>query len=86
MEQISGKVSGLGAFLVIAGLLSTVLSLIDYNLKILIWIDMWGAGVGWGIRIGLIVVGAALFLIFKSKDDDEQEEDEEGQESSVKQP
>lgn len=46
----------------LAGIVSTLLSFVGYELRILMWIDMWGTGVGWAIRIGLIVVGAALFL------------------------
>lgn len=48
--------------MMIAGVISTVLSFMDMNLRLLMWIDMWGEGAGWAIRIGLIVVGAVLFL------------------------
>ena len=27
------------------------------------WVDNWGPEVGWGIRIGMAVVGAILFFI-----------------------
>lgn len=53
------------------GVVSSVLYLINYNLRILMWIDMWGQGVAWGIRGGLIVAGAALFFIFGTGDDDD---------------
>lgn len=63
MDWIKDKLSGIGAFLALAGILSSVLYLLGYNLRILMWVDMWGVGVGWGIRLGLIVVGAVLFFM-----------------------
>ncbi len=54
---------GIGGFLALAGILSIVLHFIGYNLRILMWIDRWGMGVGWGIRGGLVVVGGVLFFI-----------------------
>jgi hypothetical protein len=53
----------LGGFLALAGVMSIVLNFIGYNLKILMWIDNWGVPAGWGIRVGLIVVGALVYLI-----------------------
>ncbi|MFS4466318.1 hypothetical protein [Maribacter sp. 2210JD10-5] len=49
----------------LAGIISSVLSLFDYNLRILMWIDSWGINTGWAIRIGLIVIGGVLFFAFK---------------------
>ncbi len=54
------KLSGLGGTLALVGLVSSVLSLVNYELVVLMWVDRWGTGIGWGIRIGLIVVGALL--------------------------
>jgi len=28
------------------------------------WIDNWGTAIGWAIRIGITIAGAALYLIF----------------------
>jgi len=56
------------------GVLSSVLYLIGYNLRILMWIDTWGLTMGWVIRGGLIVAGAALFFLFGSGDDDDDDE------------
>jgi hypothetical protein len=66
------KLSGLGGFLALIGVVSSVLYLIGYNLRILMWIDTWGPGAAWGIRGGLIVAGAALFFIFGSGDDEDE--------------
>ena len=59
--------SGLGGLLALFGILSSVLYLLNRNLTILMWIDRWGPAVGWGIRGGLVVVGAILFFAFKGK-------------------
>jgi len=53
----------IGMYMAIAGIASIVLLFMDMNLKLLMWIDMWGPTAGWAIRIGLIVVGAALFFM-----------------------
>jgi len=55
--------SSIGLYMALAGIISTVLHFMNMNLKLLMWIDMWGPTVGWAIRIGLIVVGGALFLL-----------------------
>lgn len=57
-----------GMYVAIAGILSAVMSFAGYNLRILLWIDSWGEGAGWAIRIGLIVVGGALYFIGKSRE------------------
>ncbi|NSL85293.1 hypothetical protein [Chitinophaga solisilvae] len=53
----------LGSFLVIIGLLSIVAGFFNYVPKILIWIYKWGDGAAWGIKIGLIVVGALCYML-----------------------
>jgi hypothetical protein len=70
---------GIGGFLALAGVISIVLHFIGYNLRILIWIDRWGTGVGWGIRIGLVVVGGILFLVgvMRSPDEPPTEQDDD---------
>jgi hypothetical protein len=30
---------------------------------VLMWIDLWGPVIGWGIRIALVVVGGVLWLL-----------------------
>ncbi|MBW2526952.1 MAG: SPFH domain-containing protein [Deltaproteobacteria bacterium] len=57
-----------GPALVVAGLLSIVLSVIGFNLRILLWIDAWGPLVGWGIRVGLVLVGAVIWLLSLDRD------------------
>ena len=58
---------GIGGLLVLFGAGSMVLSLMDKEFQLLMWIDTWGTGVGWGIRIALIVLGAGLWLMASGK-------------------
>lgn len=67
-----GKIANVGVVLAILGALSIILYFFDMNLRILRAIDSAGPVVGWGIRIGLLVVGAALFLLLSEKSGDEE--------------
>ena len=58
---------GLGGLLVLLGILSVAFSLFDYEHKWLTWINNWGDGVAWGIRIGFIVVGGVLWMMARRK-------------------
>lgn len=62
------KLRSFAGFLAFAGLMSIVLNLVDYNLRILMWIDLWGDVVGWMIRVSLLVGGVALFFVLPSED------------------
>jgi hypothetical protein len=53
----------IGLWLFIFGAGSFLLNMFNMEFKLLSWIDNWGPTVGLAIRIGLIVVGAALWLI-----------------------
>jgi hypothetical protein len=53
----------IGGWLFIFGAGSFLLHLFDMEFRLLSWIDNWGATTGIAIRVGLIVVGAALWLI-----------------------
>lgn len=50
----------LGKYLIMFGAASAVLSLFDYELTLLMWIETWGEGVAWLIRGALILVGMGL--------------------------
>ncbi len=54
-----------GGYLFFFGVGSIVLDFFHLQFVILAWIDTWGPSVGWGIRIGMAVVGAALWLLGK---------------------
>ena len=65
------KLKGLGGFLALAGVVSAVLSFVGYELRLLMWIDSWGTGVGWGIRGALLVGGLALMFLIPSEKEEE---------------
>ena len=60
----------LGLFLLIAGLISLALPLINPNVPyvFLKWINTWGPTVAWVIRGGITLLGLALWLGFKSRE------------------
>jgi hypothetical protein len=65
---------GQGGLLIGAmGIMSIVLSIFDYNVRLLAWVDLWGNTMGWVIRILLIVVGGALFFMFGGTDGEEEQ-------------
>lgn len=56
------KLRGIGGSIALAGVASILLALIGFNLRILMWIDMWGEGAGWAIRAAIVALGAAIFF------------------------
>ncbi|MFO0677969.1 MAG: hypothetical protein U0169_15645 [Polyangiaceae bacterium] len=52
-----------GGFCALAGVLSSALYFVGYNLRILMWVDMMGPVAAWAIRLGLVVVGGALWFV-----------------------
>lgn len=58
----------LGGLLFIFGAGSFVLNLLGMEFKLLSWIDNWGATTGIAIRVGMIVVGGALWLMGRKKE------------------
>ncbi|SFU20218.1 MULTISPECIES: hypothetical protein [Algoriphagus] len=64
MEDIKSKLGQGGLLLAAMGIISMLLSIFNYNIRLLAWIDIWGSGMGWIIRILLIVIGGALFYIY----------------------
>lgn len=60
---------GLGSLLFFLGLISTLITFADRELVVLSWIGNWGEGPAWAIRIGLMVAGAALWLVGRKPQD-----------------
>ena len=60
----------LGLGLLIVGLISLVLPLINPNGQyvFLKWITNWGPTAAWGIRAGITLLGLALWLGFRNRD------------------
>ncbi len=52
-----------GGIFLLFGIGSVVLVFFGQVFTLLSWIDNWGPTVGWAIRGGLIVVGAALWFL-----------------------
>lgn len=59
-----------GQLLLVLGVLAIGLDLVDRVPTVLMWIYNWGDAVAWGIKIGLIVVGAALFFLGGAEEDE----------------
>lgn len=64
----------IGSFMAVIGIAAVVFGLMDRVPKILFWIYNWGETVAWAIKIGLIVIGGALFFMGKSPEDEQTEE------------
>ncbi len=71
MEAIKEKIGKAGLVLAAMGVMSIILSIFNYNIKLLAWIDIWGSTMGWVIRIALIIVGGALFFFLGNNNDEE---------------
>lgn len=52
----------IGSLLIVLGLAAIVLNFFNFAPKILLWIYEWGEGTAWAIKIGLVVVGAVLYI------------------------
>jgi len=64
----------IGSYIAIGGLLAIILNFANMVPRFLMWIYTWGEGVAWTIKIGLVVVGGAMYLIgLKSEKSSEDE-------------
>jgi hypothetical protein len=52
----------LGLVLLIIGVLSLILPFTGAEFMFLSWVSNWGETIGWAIRIGIVLLGAALYL------------------------
>jgi len=57
-----------GGLLFFFGLGSFVLNYLGREFTLLSWIDNWGPAAGAAIRVGLIVVGAALWFVGRKRE------------------
>jgi len=53
----------IGGILVLFGAGSFVLNMLGREFSLLMWIDNWGPTAGMAIRIGMVIVGAGLWLM-----------------------
>lgn len=63
MEDIKTKIGQGGLLIAAMGIISALLYVFNYNIRLLAWIDMWGDTIGWIIRALLVIVGGALFFL-----------------------
>jgi hypothetical protein len=63
MDWIREKLSSIGAFFLFAGVLSSLMQLVGYELRIFRALNDAGPAMAWGIRLGCIAIGGALFLL-----------------------
>lgn len=69
-NALKSKIAGFGISAAFFGLFSIILSFFEYNLRILKWIDLWGETMGWVFRIGLIVIGMAVYFVMNTSDEE----------------
>jgi hypothetical protein len=53
----------IGSFLFLLGAAAIIFGFMNMYPRILKWIYDWGEGTAWAIKIGFVVVGAALYLL-----------------------
>ena len=53
----------IGGFMAVLGILAIVMNFLDRVPRLLMWIYNWGDTTAWIIKIGLVVVGGALYLL-----------------------
>jgi hypothetical protein len=53
----------IGSVLAVFGIAAVIFGFMDRVPKLLQWIYEWGDGAAWAIKIGLIVVGGALYYL-----------------------
>lgn len=71
MENIKSKLGQGGLVLAAMGIISALLSIFNYNIRLLAWIDIWGSTMGWILRIVLVIAGGALFFLFGREEAEE---------------
>jgi hypothetical protein len=53
----------IGSLLVILGIVAIIFGFMERVPTVLSWIYEWGDGPAWAIKIGLIVVGAIIYIL-----------------------
>lgn len=71
MENIKSKLGQGGLVLGAMGIISALLSIFNYNIRLLAWIDIWGSVMGWILRIILVLGGGTLFFLFGRAEEEE---------------
>ena len=61
----------IGSTLIGLGTLAIILNFANMVPSVLLWIYNWGEGVAWGIKLGLIALGAILLLVGRREKEEE---------------
>lgn len=67
----------IGTYLMIFGAGSFILNLMNYDFRLLMWIDNWGPTIGMAIRFGMVALGLVLLLIGSKQEKEAESADEE---------
>lgn len=51
-----------GGLMALMGVVSSLLTFTEYELRLLLWIGAWGDSVAWFVRLALVVVGLAMMV------------------------
>ena len=62
----------IGSFMAVIGIAAIIFGFIERVPRLLAWIYNWGETAAWAIKIGLVVVGAALYFMDKSPESSEE--------------
>ncbi|GAA4052609.1 hypothetical protein [Flavobacterium chungnamense] len=63
-----------GGFLALLGIAAIVMNYLDRVPRLLMWIYKWGDDTAWAIKIGLVVIGGAMYLFGPKDEEDAPEE------------
>ena len=63
----------IGSIMALLGIAAVVMNYLDRVPRLLMWIYNWGDTTAWIIKIGLIVVGAALYFLGPKEEEDVEE-------------
>ena len=61
----------IGSLLFILGAAASILGLMGYVPVVLSWINQWGENTAWVIKIGFMILGAALYMMGARKKADQ---------------
>lgn len=70
MDNIKSILGKGGLLLGAMGIISILLSIFNYNIRLLAWVDFWGNTMGWIIKILLILGGGALYWFFGNTEEE----------------
>lgn len=60
----------IGSTLLLVGIAAIILNFVNMVPRVLMWIYAWGEATAWGIKIGIVVLGAILWLAGKKETDE----------------